>query len=104
MIDGIFATMRSVAEGWRQEVARRRAVSKTDAVADALEYAASELEDQVRRLESDSAHLTPEQWAELHGCSAQTARNMIRDGRLPAVRGPKGYLIARGADVKRGAA
>lgn len=102
MLDVVFASVRSVAESWRQEVSRRRQFSRTDPVADALDYAASELTGEIERLERDLHYLSPEQYAELKGVSSQTIRNWINAGELEAVRDGRGrWLIPATAERKR---
>lgn len=103
MLDAVLAAIETVAKGWSQEVARRRKVTKTDPVADTLEYTASELNEQLERLKEDYRMLTPEQYAELKGggVTAQTIRNWINAGELEAHKGPHGWLIPLAAERRR---
>lgn len=65
--------------------AGRREVSRRDPAADALEYAASRVADLHRAIESQTAYLSPDDYAALHGVQAATVRKWIRTGQLEAV-------------------
>ena len=59
----------------------------TDPAAEALEYAASELEQDLTMLEHGTAYLTTTEYAVLHGIrSSQTVRNWCRRGQMPGRR------------------
>ncbi len=100
MIEGILGTVRGVAEGWRSEARRRRAITKTDPAADTLEHCASELESVVDQLDRDTLFLSTVEFAELHHVTPQTVRTWIRRKELPAATTADGdYRIRH--DAKR---
>lgn len=98
-MDPIVTPFVSAARSWKQEAAKRRAISAVDPVADTLEYCAGELAERIRDAELANEGLTVEQYARLPHVSvtAQTVRNWIRRGQLAAVETPNGYRIARSA-------
>lgn len=100
MPDLVLSAVKGVTETWMQEVSKRRRISKTDPVADAIEYCAGEIMARVKSVHEDN-RLTVEQYAKLPhvDVTPQTVRNWIRTGQLQAIDGPKGYKIA--ADAKR---
>jgi excisionase family DNA binding protein len=96
VIDVLFAQLRGVAEGWSREAARRRQISAVDPVADALSHCASELGEQLRQLDTDTAYLSVEDYARTQRVTPQTVRNWIRHGDLEAIRTERGvYRIRR---------
>jgi hypothetical protein len=70
--------------------AGRREVSRSDPAADALEYAADRMADLHRAIESQTAYLSPDDYAALHGVQAATVRKWIRTGQLQAMRTQRG--------------
>lgn len=84
---------------YRAEAAQRRKLSKHDPAADALEYAANDLELRIRVLTDPTAERTPEEYAAEKGVSAQTVRNWINAGRLPARKVGRSFRIASSAEV-----
>jgi excisionase family DNA binding protein len=95
MLDAMFAQLRAVADGWTTEAARRREISRTDPVADALEHCASELADQVAALVTDTYYLTVEDFARLNGVVPGTVRAWIKRGELRAIATESGWKIRR---------
>jgi excisionase family DNA binding protein len=103
MIDAVFAQLRGVAEGWSREATRRRQISAVDPVADALTHCASELGEQLRQLDADTALLSVEDYAAARHVTPQTVRAWIRHGELEAVRTERGYRIRRVARRRKSA-
>ncbi len=99
----VTAAARDVAEGWRREADQRRRLSRHDPVADALDYCAAELLDQLRMVDGPAAVRTVEQYAADHGVTPQTVRNWIGRGELEAYRTPHGWRVPRTARRRRGA-
>jgi hypothetical protein len=87
------------AQSWRQEAEERRRISKSDPVADTLDYCAGELAVRLREAERADESLTVEQFARLADVDVtpQTVRAWIRRGELPATLTPKGWKIPRAA-------
>lgn len=89
-----------VSRTWREEVERRRAISKADPIADTLEWCAGEVEQQLRTIERAAPTMTVEQYASAHHVTAQTVRGWCRDELLAGARmTPKGWTIP--ADARR---
>ncbi len=88
-----------LAREWREKADSRRAISKIDPVADALDYCASKLIARARATEIATTQLTVDQFARLPqiGVTPQTVRNWIRAGRLAAIDTVRGYRIAADA-------
>jgi excisionase family DNA binding protein len=97
MIDTVFAAMRTLAGEMQTEAAKRKAMTPTDPAAEASLYWAERLTLRVAELEADAEHVTPAQYASLHGVTEQTVRNWIRRGELAAEDTPRGYRIPRAA-------
>lgn len=76
--------VRKIASGWKSEVARRRKVSGTDPIADALDYCAAEVLDAVREAEAADQWLSVTDYAAKHGKRASTVRRWCRRGLLGA--------------------
>lgn len=102
-LDGTFAQLRAVADGWEQEAKRRRQLTNIDPAADVLEHCASELRDQVASIAADTYYLTPEDYARAHHVTAQTVRTWIKRGELAAVVTERGYRIRRDERRRKGA-
>lgn len=100
MTDVVVSAVVGVTRTWADEAKKRRAISKTDPVADTLEYCAGELESRLRAVQDDN-RLSVEQYAKLPhvDVTPQTVRGWIRTGQLQALDTPKGYRIA--PDAKR---
>lgn len=100
MPDLVVTAAKGLARGWIDEAKNRRKISRSDPVAEALEYCAGELEARLKAVEHDN-RLTVEQYARLPhvDVTPQTVRTWIRTGQLQAHDSPKGYRIA--ADAKR---
>lgn len=95
----ILSAIAIVPRTWREEVERRRAISKADPVADTLEYCAGEVEQQLRTIERAAPSMTVDQYARAHNVTAQTVRGWCRSEQIPGARQtPKGWLIP--ADAK----
>ena len=100
MTDVLVSAVEGVARTWTDEVKKRRLISKTDPVADAIEYCAGELVSRLHAVKKDN-RLTVDQYAKLPhvDVTPQTVRYWIRTGQLQAIDTAKGYRIA--ADAKR---
>jgi hypothetical protein len=97
--DLVVGAIERVTMGWRQEAEKRRAISKSDPVADTLVYCAGELAARLRTLATELAYETVEQRAARERVTPQTVRVWIRTGQLSAHHGAKGYQIP--ADAER---
>ncbi len=86
----------SLASTWEQEVERRRKMSAHDAMADAIEYCASELRSELRRATDGDVELTPDEYAALHGKSSSTVRRWCKSGRLVSRAVGREYRIRKG--------
>lgn len=95
----VFTTLQKAAESWSKEAAERRRISKSDPVADTLDYCAGEIAARLRTAESVADFETVEERARRERVTPQTVRIWIRTGQLSAEDGPKGYRIPR--DAKR---
>lgn len=93
------AAVEGVTKGWKEEAEKRRRISRADPIADTLEYCAGELAARIKSAQSAETRLTVAQYASRAKVTPQTVCNWIRKGQLPAIDGPKGYLIS--ADSKR---
>jgi hypothetical protein len=98
MTDVVVSAVEGVTRTWKQEAVKRREISKTDPIADTLEYCAGEIASRLKAVTVDH-RLTVEQYAKREKVTPQTVRNWIRGGLLPAIESSKGYLIS--ADSKR---
>ena len=87
------------AKSWSKEAEDRRKISKTDPIADTLDYCASELAARIRAVQSVDEFESVEERAKRDHVTPQTVRIWIRTGQLSAEDGPKGYRIPR--DAKR---
>lgn len=104
MADLVVGAIERVAKSWRDEAEERRRISKTDAVADTLDYCAGELAARLRGLTIEGTYETVEQRAKREGVTPQTVRAWIRTEQLPADETGKGYRIPRTAErVRRSA-
>lgn len=103
MPDLVIGAVERVTRTWRHEAEERRRISKSDPVADTLEYCAGELAARLRAIVAETEYLTPEEYAKLPHIKVtpQTVRGWIRTGQLAAKEGPKGYLIPKGAERVR---
>lgn len=100
MRDAVAGTAESVAREWRDEAERRRALSKTDPVADTLAFCASELVARIRSVSIVEQHsVSVERYAEITNVTPQTVRQWCRRGLVPAQLGGRGWLIRM--DAKR---
>jgi hypothetical protein len=93
--------LQNLATEWRTKATARRAVSKPDPVADALDFCAEQALACIRNVQVTSRQLTVDQYARLAhvDVTPQTVRNWIRGGRLAATDTVKGYRIAAHAKV-----
>lgn len=89
----VIATIERTAKSWRTEAEERRRISKSDPVADTLDYCAGELAARVRSIRHEAEFETVEERANRDRVTPQTVRIWIRNGQLPAEHGPKGYRI-----------
>lgn len=98
MTDIIEAEITRVTQEWTDEAQRRRAISKIDPVADALEHCATDLAQRI-----ENARIADGEWVTVEGYAAlpdvdvtpQTVRAWIRSGQLAARPTTKGYLIKK---------
>ncbi len=97
MIDELFTRVRTAVADVDAEVAKRRAVSTVDAVADGMAFAAQEFRATLDDIERDTEEISTEQYAELHGVTPQTVGNWIRRGELKATREGHAWQIRRNA-------
>lgn len=102
-MNGLVAVARAVADRWLSEVALRRKISKHDPVAEALEFCASELAEELRMYDAPDATCTVLEFAREHGVSGACVRRWARVGKVDAIRTPKGYRIKRGQQVRQSA-
>lgn len=102
MLEIIFAQIKGLQRTWHNEAERRRKVTSTDPVADTIDYCAGEVEQLVKRLEEDTAMLTPGEYAKLHKTTPQTVTAWCRAGKIAGAE-PKGrsWLIPRTAAAPR---
>lgn len=100
MTDVVVSAVEGVTRTWTQEAEKRRRISRSDPVADTLEYCAGELKSRLRAVYGDN-RLTVEQYAKLPhvDVTPQTVRHWIRTHQLQAIETPKGYRIT--SDAKR---
>jgi hypothetical protein len=99
--DVVVSKVKATSKTWRDEALRRRGISKSDPVADALDYCAGEITTVLQLVASETQHLTVDQFARKAGVTAQTVRTWIRDGRTPATLGARGYEISRDTPIPR---
>lgn len=99
--DPVVGAVERVAKTWRDEAVKRRGISKSDPVADTLDYCAGEIAARIRAVAAESALETVEQRAKREGVTPQTVREWIRKNELPAQHGAKGYRIPREAQRVR---
>ena len=101
MPDPVIGAVERVAKTWKDEAVKRRGISRSDPVADTLDYCAGELTARLRAIEKDAQLETVEQRAKREGVTPQTVRDWIRKEELPAQHGAKGYRIPRDAQRVR---
>lgn len=92
------AEIKKAADAWKDEARRRREISRTDPVADALEHCATDLTARIENARlADGEWLTVEEYALLPDVdrTAQTVRAWIRAGQLAAKSTPNGYMIRK---------
>ena len=98
MREQIIAAMKQLADTWEQDVRNRRARSRIDPVADAMESCASELRAELTRVDDATRLLTVEQYASEHRTSASTVRRWCAAGELAGEKSAAGdWLIPRTA-------
>lgn len=93
MADVFTAAIEGVTRTWKQEAHKRRQFTKTDPVADTLEYCAGELDSRLESLKESMRRLSVEQFAKREGVTPQTVRNWIRRGLIQGDPTSKGYVI-----------
>lgn len=110
MLDAVFAQLKGVTKNWRADAERRHRITAIDPVADTTAYLAGELDDLVKRLEADTAMLSPSEFARLHHTTAQTVTAWCRSGKitgaLPKGRTwqvPRDAMPPRRRTIRRGA-
>lgn len=89
--------MRAAIAKVRGEAAHRKETTPSDPAAEAFEYSAKVFEQELNEALRDTERLTPTQYGEAHGVTAQTVTRWIRVGELEAEETANGYLIARDA-------
>jgi hypothetical protein len=101
MTDVLVDAIKGVTRTWADEAEKRRLISKTDPVADALIYCAGEIVSRVKAVQLSAPGLSVEQYAKLPHVrvTPQTVRAWIRNRQLLAIETPKGYRIS--PDAKR---
>jgi len=98
MRESIIAAMKQLADTWEQDVKNRRARSRIDAVADAMESCASELRTEIARVDEATRLLTPEQYAKEHATTASSVRRWCTRGELAGEKNGAGdWMIPRTA-------
>jgi hypothetical protein len=97
--DVVIRKVEATARTWRAEAEKRRGISKSDPVADTLEYCAGELTTGLKMVAAETQFLSVEQFARKERVTPQTVRAWIRENRLAAEPGVKGYRIAKDATV-----
>lgn len=103
MLDAVYAAMRKIADEWKSDAAKRKKLTATDPVADALEYCADEVIDQIQTLKLNKHTLTVKEYADMKGKSPQTIRNWIHRGELDAAQVDGDFRIPSNA-VRQAAA
>ena len=93
MADAVIGAVERVAKTWKDEAAKRRGISKSDPVADTLDYCAGELAARLKAVEETTKFLTVAQFAARESVTEQTVRNWIRAARITAIVTPNGYKI-----------
>ena len=97
--DVVVSKVKATSKTWRDEAKRRRGISKSDPVADALDYCAGEITTVLELVASQPRPFTVDEFARDGRVTAQTVRTWIRDGVVPATLGAHGYEIPRGTPV-----
>jgi excisionase family DNA binding protein len=97
LLDRLLDDVERKAEQWEAMVSQQRRLTTVNPPADAVEYCAKDLRALVEQLRANTEELTPEQYAKLHGVSAETVRAWIRKQRLAARDTGRGYLIRKDA-------
>lgn len=75
--------VKKLPQRWLMLVEERRAVTTTDAAADALEKAAAQLQREIAAAEEASRMLSTAEFASLRRCSAGAVRKWCEKGQLP---------------------
>lgn len=99
MTDLVESTVRSALKEYGDEARRRRAISKVDPVADALDHVVGDLTQRIENARiADGEWLTVEDYGAQPDVSrtAQTVRAWIRAGQLAAKMTPRGYMVRKG--------
>jgi hypothetical protein len=98
MRESVIAAMKQLADVWEKDVGNRRARSRIDPVADAMESCASELRTELARIDDATRLQTPEEYAKEHRCTASTVRRWCANGELEAEKNGAGdWMIPRTA-------
>lgn len=100
-MSAIVARLTALAESWRTDASRRRAMSNGDLAADILEFCASELDEEMRDAAEADEELSVAQYAALHGRSVSTVRRWCQLGYIVARPVGRGYVIRRGEPTPR---
>lgn len=96
-MDLLTSEAENAAREWRKEAEERRQISKSDPVADTLEYCAGDLAKRLENARVAGEWLTVEEYAAQPDVDVtpQTVRAWIRSGQLAAVPTPRGYKIRK---------
>jgi excisionase family DNA binding protein len=101
MIDDLLDAFREELAALRTEVEHRRAMSRTDPVADGVAWAADRLEAKIGSVDVGTHYLSVREYARLHDCSEPAVRLWIAKGELHATMGAQGWRIRRTAVRQR---
>lgn len=98
-MDFVIGAVEGVTRTWREEAEARRKISRSDPIADTLDWCAGELAARLRAVSAETEYLTPEEYARLPhvNVTAQTVRTWCRTEQLPALPTAKGYRIPKHA-------
>lgn len=89
------AASQRLAARWLEEAARRRKLSRLDAIADVLDYCAGELLEVAAAAREAELEDTVEEYARLEQVTPATVRKWCRRGKVVARKTAKGYRIPR---------
>lgn len=85
----------------RQLATDRREVSTVDPAADGIDYCAGRLERLQSVIEAETAHLSPAEFAEIHGVKPAQVRRWIRNGELPVLETQGGQYLIKATAVRK---
>lgn len=82
MRDVLTPMINGITRSWKLEAAQRKKRTPNDAVAEAMESCASEMESELARVLRETAMLSVAQYAKQHGVDASTVRRLCVRGQL----------------------